>query len=135
MNKRKLKLVNYGISGHRYKELCGFCEQYPEWKEELRYKVDTVKSKQITDMPLSPHNNSDVTSDLVIRRIEIAKKVKLIEDTALEADSYMFPFLISHICYGASVTYLKLHDGMPMSERAFYDLRRYFFYLLDKNKK
>ena len=50
-NKRKLSLSKYGISNKRYKELCGFCEQYPEWKDELRYKTSTIKSVEITDIP------------------------------------------------------------------------------------
>ena len=52
MNKRQLNLEKYGISGKRYKELCGFCEQYPEWVNELKFNRDTVRSVEITDMPI-----------------------------------------------------------------------------------
>ena len=42
MNKRNLVLDKYGISGKRYKELCGFCEQYPEWLSELKAHSHTL---------------------------------------------------------------------------------------------
>lgn len=62
-----LNLEKYGISGKRYKELCGFCEQYPEWINELKFKNDTVRSVEITDMPIC-HNNSDATGNLAVKR-------------------------------------------------------------------
>ena len=70
MNKRDLKLDKYGISGKRYKELCGFCEQYPEWQNELKEKTNTVHSIEITDMPIY-HGNADVTANLATRRTEL----------------------------------------------------------------
>ena len=135
MNKRKLKLSNYGISGKRYKELCGFCEQYPEWKQELAFKIDTLKSKEITDMPLVPHGNSDATGDLAIRRVLLQEKIKIVEETAKETDEYYAPYLIKNICYGVPINYLINIEGMPTSERTFFDYRRFFFYLLDQKKK
>ena len=45
MNKRKLKFDDLEISGKRYKELCGFCEQYPEWKSQL-YEFMALKAVQ-----------------------------------------------------------------------------------------
>ncbi len=135
MNKRKLNLEKYGISGKRYKELCGFCEQYPEWINELKYKKDTVASREITDMPIPPHNNSDQTGNLAVRRYELQKKCELIEQTAIEADADLYQYIIKSICYEVPVHYLQVVEGMACSTSAFYDKRRYFFYLLDKNKK
>lgn len=135
MNKRKLVLDNYGVSGKRYKELCGFCEQYPEWKSELKYKTDTISSKEITDMPLPPHNNSDQTGNLAVRRMELQNKCDLIEKTAFEANKDLAEYIIKSVCYEIPLAYLQTVDEMPCSRAAFYDARRYFFFLLDKNKK
>lgn len=135
MNKRELKLEKYGISGKRYKELCGFCEQYPEWKDELKFKNDTIKSKEITDMPLPPLGASDQTGNLAIRRTELQEKCDLIERTALEASPDLYPYIIKSVCYEEPFWYLRDIMGMPCSQRTFYDHRRYFFYLLDQNKK
>lgn len=134
MNKRELKLEKYGISSKRYKELCGFCEQYPEWVDELNYKNDTVGSKEITGMPIPPHNTSDQTGNLAIRRVELQKKCELIEQTAIQANSDLYQYIIKSVCYEHPFWYLQDIMGMPCSQRAFYDARRYFFYLLNKNK-
>jgi hypothetical protein len=134
MNKRNLNLERYGISGKRYKELCGFCEQYPEWKNELKFKNDTVKSMETTDMPIY-HSNSDATGDLAMKRTELQSKCDLIEKTARQADVELAQFIIKAVCYEVPVTYLISCENMPCSKAAFYDTRRYFFYLLDQNKK
>lgn len=134
MNKRNLNLEKYGISGKRYKELCGFCEQYPEWINELKNKNDTVKSVEITDMPIY-HSNSDATGNLAIRRVELQKKRELIEQTAIQTSADLSQYIIKSVCYEVPVKYLISCEGMPLSKSAFYELRRYFFYLLDQNKK
>lgn len=133
MNKRELNLEKYGISGKRYKELCGFCEQYPEWKNQLKYNKNTVKSLEITDMPIT-HNNSDATGNLAIKRIVLEKKCKLIEETAKQAGEDLSQYIIKSVCYEVPVTYLIACEGMPLGKSAFYEMRRYFFFLLDQNK-
>ena len=123
MNKRQLNLEKYGISGKRYKELCGFCEQYPEWKNQLKYNNDTVKS------------NSDATGNLAIKRTGLEEKCRLIEETAEQAGEDLSQYIIKSVCYEVPVTYLIVCEGMPIGKSAFYEMRRYFFYLLDQNKK
>lgn len=134
MNKRELNLSKHGISGKRYKELCGFCEQYPEWINELKHKNDTIGSPEITDMPIY-HSNSDATGSLAIRRVELQKKCELVEQTALQASGDLYQYIIKSVCYEVPVEYLISCEDMPLGKSAFYETRRYFFYLLDKNKK
>ena len=135
MNKRKLKLDNYGISAKRFKELCGFCEQYPEWASELKNNKDTISGTELSDMPKPPFNQSDQTGNLAIRRIELQEKCKLIEQTAIQADADLYQYIIKSVCYEVPFKYLQTVEQMPCSQSTFYDRRRYFFYLLDKNKK
>lgn len=134
MNKRNLNLEKHGISGKRYKELCGFCEQYPEWVSELKSINDTVKAVEITDMPIY-HSNSDATANLVLKRISLQEKCQLVEDTAKQASEDLYQYLIKAVCYEVPITYLISCENMPLGKSAFYELRRYFFFLLDKNKK
>ena len=133
-NKRALKLDDYGISNKRYKELCGFCEQYTEWKDELEYKKDTLKSKRITDMPMSTGAGND-TLDLAMRRIELESKCKLIEQTAIQADSDLYQYIIKSVTEESPCWYLEQIMGMPSCRKDFYASRRYFYFLLDKNKR
>lgn len=134
MDKRQLRLEKYGISGKRYKELCGFCEQYPEWIDELKYKTNALKSAGVTDMPIAHNTSSNQTRDLAIRRVELQKKCELIEQVAIATDSELYQYIIKSVCYEEPFWYLKDIMGMPCSRSSFYDKRRYFFYLLDKAK-
>lgn len=133
MNKRNLVLDKYGISGARYKELCGFCEQYPEWKAKLRYKTNCIKSVEITDMPMS-RTNADQTGNLAIIRVDLEEKCRLIEETAKMASPDFHKYIIASVCDRLPLSYLQTMMDMPCSRAAFYDIRRYFFYLLDQNK-
>lgn len=135
MKKRALTLQKYGISSKRYKELCGFCEQYPEWKEELLALEPSAKAQRIDGMPYSQTNNiSDETSDLAIKRMAISKKIQLVEETAKEASPEMWEYIIKSACYEQPFWYLRDIARIPMSQATFSDRRRYFFYLLSKKR-
>ena len=134
MDKRKLKLDKYGISGKRFKELSGFCEQYPDWKHQLANMKDAVKSPSFDGMGVFSGNTSDTTGELAVKRMALAEKVELIENTAQQASEELASYIIKSVCYEVPLKYLIAVDGMPCSRSAFYDARRYFFYLLDKNK-
>lgn len=137
MNKRSLKLGKYGISGKRYKELCGFCEQYPDWKKELTNHA-YISAVQYGDEPKpSNHENSDSTSKHALKMLRYKRNVELIERVAKETDLSRWEYLIKSICYEVPTNYLINCEDMGISASAFYERRRYFFYLLDieKNKE
>lgn len=136
MNKRQLKLEKYGITSKRYKELCGFCEQYPDWKLFLQTNKDAVKSKEIDGMPYSNTGmTSDQTASLAIKRISIQEKVDLIEDTAKEASPELWEYIIMSVCYEKPFWYIRDIMNAPINGNSFYANRKYFFILLDKKKK
>lgn len=133
-SKWKLKLEKYNISKSRYKELCGFCEQYPEWKHNLAELSITPKAIEYSDMPKA-HNNVSQTEILAIKREQYSTKCDLIEKTANEVSTEYASWIIKRVCYQVPIDYLIYHDGMPASKRTYYNYQRLFFYLLDKNKK
>lgn len=135
MNKRDLKLDKYGISKKRYKELCGFCEQYPEWKAALN-EYALVKAVSYSPIPKSVTNGfHSSVEDAVIRNERYMENCTLIEEVAKEASPEWWQFIIKSVCYEVPITYLINVDGMNLSQFPFYKKRRYFFYLLDKKKK
>lgn len=134
MNKRDLKLDGYGISKKRYKELCGFCEQYPDWIKELKHHA-YISAVQYGDEPKpSNHENSDTTARHALRMLKYKRNVDLIEKVAKQADDEFWEFIIKSVCYEVPVNYLISVEGMNLSASAFYKKRRYFFYLLDIEK-
>lgn len=134
-SKRQLKLKEYGISPKRYKELCGFCEQYPEWKKMLA-EMTVISAVTYSDEPKSPNiGTSDTTGKLATRRIELSERCQMIEDAAKGAvrdgNQEMINGIIKSVCY--EVPFYKL--GIPYSPSTFYEYRRYFFYLLNQKKR
>lgn len=135
MNKRDLKLDKYGISKKRYKELSGFCEQYPEWKQQIKSST-FVSSVNLDGMPHNPNKGvSDQTGSLALSLIRKKEDCDLIERVAKMASEDYWEFLIKSVCFEVPVTYLIMVDEMPCSQSAFYEKRRYFFFLLDKEKQ
>ena len=134
MNKRELRLGKYGISNKRYKELCGFCEQYPEWKRELD-NYSFMSAINYSDMPKNPNTGqSNPTEETAIRIEKLLEKCMLIEETAKNVDEDYWEFIIRSACYEEPVSYLQTVRDMNLGKSAFYEKRRYFFYLLDKKK-
>lgn len=134
MKKRNLSLDEYGISAKRYKELCGFCEQYPEWKSELdRYPV--LSAVNYDGMPHSVTNNkSDPTGSAATRRFSIEVKMDIIEQAAKDAAGEFWKQMIRNVCYGDPFSYLSTMKGLYESRNTFYRQRRYFFYLLSERR-
>ena len=131
-NVRNTSLKKYNISPHRFMELYYYCLQYNEWKDELRYKCDAVRSVEITDMPIT-HGNSDSTQKLAVRRAELSNKCKLIEDTAKEADADIYQYILKAVT-NERITYKYLSTIMniPCGKDMYYDRRRKFYWLLSQ---
>ena len=137
MNKRKLD--NYQISNKRYRELCAFCEQYPEWKEKLQNEVYIQAVKYDDDPRPSNHDNSDTTAKHALRMLKMKRNCELIEKTAQEATKKlqykdMWKYIIKSACYEVTYRYMKAYDNIPIERSSFFEYKRYFFYLLDKEK-
>lgn len=131
-NVRNTSLKKYNISPHRFMELYHYCLQYNEWQDELKYKCDTVRSVEITDMPIT-HDNSDATQNLAMRRTELSNKCRMIEDTAKEADETLCHYILKAVTNeGISYNYLQTVCGIPCGKNMYYAARKKFFYLLSK---
>ncbi len=131
-NIRNTSLRKYNISPHRFMELYHYCLQYNEWKDELEYKCDTVRSIEITDMPVT-HSNSDATQNLAIRREELSRKCELIEQTAKEADPDIYQYILKAVTNeGVTYNYLYSVMNIPCGKDMYYDRRRKFYWLLSQ---
>ena len=133
-NVRPINEKKYQISKHRFAELYNFCLQYNEWKDELKYKTNTVESPELTDMPRR-HANSNATQSLAMRRKELSDKCQLIEQTAREADYDIYPYILKAVTnVGISYNYLKEFMDIPCGKDMYYDRRRKFYWLLSLKK-
>ena len=131
-NVRSTSLKKYNISSHRFMELYHYCLQYNEWKDELKYKCDTVNGIEITDMPTS-HGNADVTQALAMRRTELTRKCETIEQTAIETDAEIYPYILKAVTNeGITYNYLSSVMDIPCGKDMYYDRRRKFYWLLSQ---
>lgn len=134
-NVRPLSQSKYGISKNRFFELYYWCLQYGEWKNELKYLTNTVGVIEITDITTNS-NSSDSTQKLSMRRGGLEQNCQLIEQTAIEADSDIYQYIIKAVTEEeVTYQYLKLIMEIPCGKDMYYDRRRKFYWLLDKRKK
>lgn len=133
-NVRPLNHKKYGISKNRFKELYYWCLQYNEWKDELKYKTNTVNSIEINDMPTS-HGGKDVTQSLALRREQLERNCRIIEQTVAEADDSIYRYLLRAVTdENVTYRYLNMIMGMPCGKKMYYDRRRKFYWLLGQKK-
>lgn len=128
INKRDMRLSDYGISRAKYNELKYFCMQYREKKQELQ-GLSGLHAVATDGMPRG-NMTGDPTASQAIRRTMLQKDIELIEQTAIEADSEIYPWLIKNITDGLPYEYVNA----PCGRRQFYEGRRYFFYLLAQKR-
>jgi hypothetical protein len=102
--------------------------------DELKYNTTTVGSKVITDMPIC-HGPGNPMESLVERRMELEEKCKVVEQTAIETDANLYQYIIKSVTEEVPCWYLEQIMGMPYCRSDFYAARRYFFFLLNKNKR
>lgn len=128
VRKRDMKLSDYNISRAKYNELKYFCMQYEEKKREIHnsYGLGAVVSDGMPkgNIPGNP------TERAAIRNAMLQSDVELIEQTAMEADSDMYQWLLKNVTEGIPYEWLNV----PRGRRQFYEARRYFFYLLAQKR-
>ena len=127
-NKRDLKLKEYEISKHRYRELMNWCLQYDEWKRKVSscYSLNSSLSRG-----MNGSGKSDPTASAAIRAEKYNSNIKLMETAAFEVDPVIGKYIIKNVAQGLPYEYL---GAVPCGRRQFYEYRRKFFFLLDLKK-
>ena len=133
MRKRDLRLDKYGISNSRYRELRAFCLQYPEWKNELAFEKDAVRSVN-SDGIKKGSSISDTTGNLAMRRIKLQEKCRIVDECLNIAGKDLKKYLYASVCEDKPLPYIDGKMQIPCERSTFYDMRRYFFYILDQKK-
>lgn len=124
----------YWIDRHRYYELKHFCLQYKQWKKAYSALHDLgLSMATITGLPTS-NEPGDLTADCAIRKAEIARKIKMIESTAMETDNELWYYIVKAVTEGLAYTQLKMMFDIPCSRDTYYDRYRRFFWLLSKHR-
>lgn len=124
----------YYISKHRHYELKHFCLQYPDWKREYATLDNPRLSSTSADRISSSNLPGDPTARAAIKRMYYEERIKLIEKIAMEADKYLYEYILKAVTEARSFTYLKSKLGIPCSRDMYYDRYRRFFWLLSESR-
>lgn len=124
----------YWIDKHRHYELKHFCLQYPDWKkayadfDDPSIPLSTIERVPTSNLP------GDPTAKRAMMKAHYMEKIKLIEQTAKEADRYLYEYIIKAVTENLSYTYLKSKLEIPCGKDMYYDRYRKFFWLLNKSR-
>ena len=122
----------YYIDKHRYYELKHFCLQYNEWKKaHAACNASMIFSSNLERMP-STNTPSDLTAKYAIRKAQYGERIKMIEQAAMEADEFLYKYILKAVTEGLSYTYLKGKMSIPCGRDMYYDRYRRFFWLLSE---
>lgn len=124
----------YYIDKHRYYELKHFCLQYSEWKKAYALCNDSIIFTSKLEQYSSSNIPSDLTARYAIRKAQYAERIKMIENAAMEADEYLYPYILKAVTEGLSYVNLKARLEIPCSRDMYYDRYRRFFWLLSKER-
>lgn len=124
----------YYIDKHRHYELKHFCLQYPSWKkayadfDDTSISLSTIESVPTSNMP------GDPTAKRAIMKAHYSERINLIERIAMEADRYLYEYILKAVTENLSYTYLKSKLGIPCGKDMYYDRYRKFFWLLSASR-
>lgn len=122
----------YWIDKHRHYELKHFCLQYPEWKKAYAaFDDSSISVSKINPMP-SSNIPGDPTAKRAVMKAYYSERIKLVEKIAIEADKYLYSYILKAVTEGLSFTYLKTRMGIPCGKDMYYDRYRKFFWLLSQ---
>lgn len=122
----------YYIDRHRYYELKHFCLQYKEWKKAYATCNESIIFASAIEQGSSTNVHSDLTAKYAIKKAYYAERIKLIERAALEADEFLYKYILKAVTEELSYTYLKTSMNIPCGRDMYYDRYRRFFWLLSE---
>lgn len=124
----------YYIDKHRHYELKHFCLQYPSWKKAYADFDDTsISLSTIENVPTS-NLPGDPTAKRAMMKAHYSERINLIEKIAMEADRYLYEYILKAVTENLSYTYLKSRLNIPCGKDMYYDRYRKFFWLLSASR-
>ena len=124
----------YYIDKHRYYELKHFCLQYNEWKKTYANCNESIIFAAGIERLPSSNIPSDLTAKYAVKKAFYGERIKLIERIAMEADDFLYPYILKAVTEGLSYTYLKSRLDIPCGRDMYYDRYRKFFWLLSESR-
>lgn len=124
----------YWIDKHRHYELKHFCLQYPSWKRAyIEFSDPSMPLSMIEHIPTS-NLPGDPTAKRALMKAKYAERMRIIEKAAMEADRYLYDYILKAVTENLSYTYLKSKLEIPCGRDMYYDRYRKFFWILSNSR-
>ena len=123
----------YWIPKEKYYELLYFSRQYNTMRQEKRDLLRTYQSIGTSEYVMTS-DISDPVIKAAVRAEELSAKMKLIEDTVMEAGPDIYKWLLIGVTTDYSYNYLAKKLNMPAGKDLYYDRYRKYFYYLSKKR-
>lgn len=121
----------YWIDKHRHYELKHFCLQYPRWKKAYLAASEPIRISSTTNTS-STNIPGDPTGRNATAKVYYMERIKLIEETAKNADKELHTYILKAVTEELSYTHLKSKLKIPCGRDMYYDRYRRFFWLLNQ---
>lgn len=121
----------YYVPKETFLTVVHYCKQYPLWVDELSIEPDMNKGIDYDRERVQTSPSADQVPNIAIRRAEIDRKRKQLEDTAHMVADDLAPWVIRGACYDLPYHYLRT-QGIPCGKDLYYSLRRKFYYEMAK---
>lgn len=119
----------YHLPNEEYQTVIHFARQYPLWVKELQTRPDTIKAITYDGEKVQTSCGYDPTIETAMRRTILENKCRLIEETAREAGTGIYRYLLRGVTQG--VTFWELRQqGMPCGKNYYTKCRQRFYWSL-----
>ena len=119
----------YGLEKHETYMAIHYACMYDKWKRQYN-EMDTCIKGISYDEKIGTAAG-DPTFTLAERRVELSRKITIIEAAARLTSKKYYDFILKALtAENSSLDYVRLHYDMPCGKNTFYVLRRKFYYLL-----
>ena len=114
--------AKYCILGHSERRA-----YYGETDEILKEKVQLALENGLSAAIMNPYSED-------MMKTYYSEKIRLIEQIAMEADRYLYEYILRAVTENLSYTYLKSRLNIPCGKDMYYDRYRKFFWLLSASR-
>ena len=131
MARRNSYSGKYRMTKAQYLSAKYYALRYNEWVNEYHDICDTSSGIKYSDMPKGSFNTGSMVEDAAIKAEKIHDRIKLIEQTAYEAEPELSSYLLKAVT-NTDITYHQLRTltNIPCGKNMFYNARRKFYWML-----
>lgn len=133
MRYRKPKRTSkYWVEPEIFDNVVTFCRCYPVWVKELQTLPDSGRAIQYDKDKVQSSGGYDSTAELAMRRLEVERKVNLIETTAQLASPDLWKWIIKGTTTKDYTVQDLINQGMPAGKDYYGKAKARFYYLISK---